>query len=163
MAVTQLSFASHTMGPGHGLGRGGGGGSAGWLRTPLNADCGLLTLMFQWLKQVTGLSHREERGGQHNGGHLSGAPRRSSPPGICVHWPPTSTGHLIPDRDRSVPASVPCPQNSCRVWRCSGHPVGTPQGGELRPHVPTITWHTSSGQQPDLNLRRDHGHTETPT
>lgn len=80
---------------------------------------------------------------------------------VCA-LPPGITYQTERDRER-VPASVPCPWNSCRVWRCSGHPVGTPQGGELRPHVPTITWHTSSGQQPDLNLRRDHGHTETPT
>lgn len=79
-------------------------GGAGWLRTPLNADCGLLTLMFQWLKQVTGLSHREESGGQHDGGHLSGAPRE--PHLVCVC---TSTGHHIPDRERQREGSCLSP------------------------------------------------------
>lgn len=74
-------------------------GGAGWLRMPLSADYGSLTLTFQWLKQVAGLSHREERVGQHSGGHPFGAPQRPSPPGICMYLPPTSTGCRRPDRE----------------------------------------------------------------
>lgn len=137
-------------------------GGAGWLRMPLSADYGSLTLTFQWLKQVAGLSHREESW------TAQWRPSFWSTPETLTSWYLHALASHIHrmsqtrQRGTSAPASVPCSWNSCHVWGCSGHPAGTPQGKEPRPHVPGITWDTS-GQHPDLNLRRDHRHTETPT